>query len=219
MDRYRAMVEKLSENLDLLMTKNRLTASKVASQTGIPASTIKKIRCRVITNPTLATLIPLANFFSVSLEEMIFGEVLKSSEMLNHHKVRINKLPIINWVDAIKWPNVSSSNYPLIISENNFTSNAFALQIYTENWHLFPLNSLLLFEPTVEPKNSDFVLVHRSEYAEPTLKQFLNEDESVWLRSINISDNIVQFTNLDCVLGVLIEHRKIFKPLKNECEI
>lgn len=40
----RIMFEKLSENLDLLMTRNRLTANKVASQTGIPASTIKKIR-------------------------------------------------------------------------------------------------------------------------------------------------------------------------------
>ena len=70
------MFEKLCENLNFLMTKNVLNASELARSTGLPASTIKKIRNHDNPNPTLATLRPLAQYFSISLSQLIGDEPL-----------------------------------------------------------------------------------------------------------------------------------------------
>src|SRR5436190_10910802 len=69
-----AMFDKLGQNLDFLMNNAHLNANELARRTGIPASSIKKIRTNNSPNPTLTTLLPLSNYFSLTLSELI-GEI------------------------------------------------------------------------------------------------------------------------------------------------
>ena len=61
--------------------------------------------------------------------------------------------------------------------------------------------------------------IAQSSDAEPTLKQFLHEDELIWLRSINATNNIIQLTNNHRILGVVIEYRKSLKNLLSDQDL
>lgn len=206
------MNDKLGSNLDTLMSENKLTANKVASQTGIPASTIKKIRSSVITNPTLATLVPLVNYFSVTLDQMLYGDDILGASATSFEVMK--KLPIISWSEAIVWPNQSASNpSSFVMSEVNFTSEAFALRVEADNWALFPSHGLLLIEPNGNPKHEDCVLIHEPHHASPTVNAFLTINGTNYLRELVPSQHVVPLSDHFRILGIVVEYRKSFKKL------
>lgn len=203
------MLENLSKNLNLLMSKRRVTTNMLARQTGIPASTIKKMRARASTNPTIATLVPIANFFSVSLEILVHGNpTYKPVD-------EVGVLPVISWEDAIKWPITHyNSMASCIASEDTFGQNAFALRVETQDWTTFSMGSLLLIDPSVQPDHGDFVVIYKTDQLKPTLKQLYLEDESVWLKSVAITNNIIRLTSEYRILGVVVEYRNQLKQQK-----
>src|SRR5688572_30667176 len=110
------MFEKLSDNLNLLMAEVHISADELSRRTGIPASTIKKIRNRYNPNPTLATLIPLAQFFSVTLGQLVGDEPLPENRLQGLHQNNVimsqTNLPIISWQEAITWPKSATETHP-----------------------------------------------------------------------------------------------------------
>ena len=202
------MFKQLGNNLDLLMSRNRLTSTKLARATGIPASTLKKIRCHVNTNPTLSTLIPLAQHFSISLEQLVSGNVLEPG------RLNIHILPIMTWEESLISKQLDR-RYTLSVVTNSehFTPDAFALQIENEDCGPFPAGSVVLVEPTMPPNHLDYVITHKTGQTQPTLKQFFLEDETEWIRSVNIAQSVTQVTSEHRILGVILEYRKQYRTV------
>src|SRR5437868_1736736 len=101
------MSEKLSNNLNLLMSEARLNAEELSRRINIPASTIKKIRNNKDANPTLLTLSPLAKYFSLTISQLIGDESfpetrLKGAYIINHSA--LTHIPLITWNEALTWP-------------------------------------------------------------------------------------------------------------------
>ena len=75
------MSEKLSQNLNLLMAEARINAEALSRHISLPASTIKKVRNNNDSNPTLSTLTPLANYFSLTISQLIGDEPFDEEHM------------------------------------------------------------------------------------------------------------------------------------------
>src|SRR5687767_1285630 len=92
----------LSDNLDFLMGKSKLSANDLSSHIAIPPVTIRKLRTGEITNPTFETISPIAKFFDVSLDEIFFNNLAKKGPS----KKNFSQIPLIQWSEIDKFPHV-----------------------------------------------------------------------------------------------------------------
>ncbi len=129
------------------MAKEGISGMQLAKKLGIPASTFKKIRSQEITNPTLATLVPIARYFSVPLEYFLGeGDV-------DHY------VPLLSWDEVVRFPDVPLLDRVYVGSRINYGANAYALRVENENDALFPLGSFLVVKALAIPQHRDFVIL------------------------------------------------------------
>lgn len=200
------MFDKLSDHLNLLMTEAQLSADELARRIGLPASTIKKIRNRYNPNPTLSTLLPLAQYFSVSLDELVGIVPLRHSTDKNtlHH------LPLISWQQAAS---VSEDYTPvkMVSSEHRYSQHAFALNVEEPGWDNLPLGTLLFIEPQLTPVHRDFVIVVKQGQPAASLKQWVVDDGNTYLKPLMMGYPISAMTAEYQLIGVVKEYKKQLK--------
>ena len=91
----------LNNTLEYLIKKWGVNINQLHKHTGIPLSTLKRLRLNKENNPTLASLAPIANYFSVSLDQLIGREALPKK---NNKKLSGLTLPLIHWKDILNTP-------------------------------------------------------------------------------------------------------------------
>ena len=74
------MLNNLSTNIRLLLNKKQISENELARRTGVAQQIINRMLSGENQNPKLATLIPLANYFMVSLNQLIGAEPLVAPE-------------------------------------------------------------------------------------------------------------------------------------------
>ena len=211
------MFEKLSDNLNQLLDKQRMSVSQLSYATGIPASTIKKLRNRENMNPTLATLIPIARFFSVSLEHLISDIEIKAQSAANLATLPLNHVqlskscPLLTWEKAIHWPHTDDTLCQKVLSMNYYHPQMFALQVETEDWEPLVQGTVLFVDPTILPIHCDYVVIVRKGQEVANLKLFLCDDEKKYLRSMRIVNDVIPLTETHRIIGVVVEYWKQLK--------
>lgn len=206
--------EKLSSNLRLLMRELGLSSNELARQIDIPASSIKRILNIENSNPTLATLLPIAKHFSITIGQLIGEDLLQQkctgvADRLNVTKVKM--IPIVSW-NKISIPSeIKNENTNFIATERSLSDDAFALIIEEEIAGRFSKGTILLIEPHASPQNNDIILVKKSNQQNFSLKLAMFEDGEMFLKSISIGDHIIRKNNEHQILGVIMENRKYLK--------
>jgi SOS-response transcriptional repressor LexA len=210
------MFEKLSDNLNLLMSEIRISADELARRISLPASTIKKIRNRYNPNPTLATLQPLAQFFAVTLGQLVGNEPFPENRIKGRYKENNNtvtQLPVLNWDEVLTWPEQNALARATIASEYAYSENAYALIVEEQDWeNLFP-GTVLLIDPALTPEQRDFVVTYKHGQTSPTLKQVLFDEEQIYLKSVLPSGNIIPLLPEHKLLGVVVEFKKQLRKI------
>lgn len=199
------MFEKLCDNLNTLMREHSVNASDLARRIGLPASTIKKIRNRDNPNPTLSTLLPIAEFFSLTLSQLIGHEPL-SSEM----KKNIQVIPKITWEEAIKWPNVINENRSFLTIEKKFNEQSYALSML-DDLAFLAKDTLLIVDPVMKPSHKDYVIVHKENQKLPSLREYYIDEEIIYLKPLVNGLQISHLEPTHKILGVMVEYRKQIK--------
>jgi transcriptional regulator with XRE-family HTH domain len=198
------MFDKLSDNLNLLMANARINASELARKTGVPASTIKKIRNRDNPNPTLTTLIPIAQNFALSVSQLVGDEQLPTPNSSFAHSF----LPLLNWEDAQYWPEVSAERYSPSQIINQYHANSFALTINEDNWDGFSKHSTIIIDPSITAEHQHFVLVYKEGGSLPVIRQLLIDDDVTYLKPLISGYLVSQLTAQHRIIGVAIEIRR-----------
>jgi SOS-response transcriptional repressor LexA len=196
------------------MAEVHISADELGRRTGIPASTIKKIRNRYNPNPTLTTLLPLAQFFSITLGQLVGDEDLPVTRIKGLYQPSINKathLPIISWQESICWPDTKLVNHTTVSTEYVYDKNAFALLVEEANWENFAQGTALLIDPTLSPEHRDFVITHKAGQSNPTLKQILYDEGEMYLKPVILGYNIAQFSPDHRIIGIVVEYKKHLK--------
>ena len=206
------MTKILSHNINCLMAKKNISTSQLALATNIPASTIKKIRNSSNTNPTLTTLIPLARYFSVSLEYLISDNEQPIQKVENKIVLfpsidteQKNCHPFITWEQALHWPYPHNLLDQTIQNLHYDKPRMFALKVENDNWNTFPQDTVLLVEPTLSPKHRDYVVTSKEGHSKANLKQFLCDDENKYLKSLSIAEETIAISEKHKIIGVVIE--------------
>lgn len=205
------MFDKLSDKLNQLMISARVNASELARLTGIPASTIKKIRNCDNPNPTLTTLLPIARQFGVTLSQLI-GEDDEGVKVVisESNAQEISSVPVIEWQESVSWPNIIIKLREMVIVDVRCNRSVYALNILDSDLAGFAQHALIIVDPVVVPKHRDYVVVNRQGSVSPMLRQLVVDDGQIYFRSLTADICLTIPSMNHQILGTVIEYRNKF---------
>lgn len=96
-------MKNLSSILSQLMTEKGIKSSELARKTGVGQPVIYRIMTGVTDNPQIHTLMPIADFFKVSIDQLLGIKPLQTEKILNNislHDIN-NKLTAIKTIAAV----------------------------------------------------------------------------------------------------------------------
>lgn len=196
------------------MAEARINAEELSRRTGLPASTIKKIRNGDNANPTLSTLSPLARYFSLSISQLIGDEPFPSTRIKGSYCLNpetLSYIPLLTWAEAIDWPATRSHMHATIATEHKYSDSAFALLVEEDGWENLSKDTALLADPALSVDHRDYIIVYKKDQKLPTLKQALFDEGQMYLKPITHQYNITRLTPEHKILGVVVEYKKHLK--------
>lgn len=207
----------LKEILCALMEECDIDDAQLARETGIPASTISRMRINSNTNPTASTLRPISKFFSVSISQLLGDEPLPKNRLPGtHHPTCYTsaRMPIIKWDWVINWletrgENITEKLQTWISTEKEVDPNSFALIIPTDSFGLaFRKGSIIMIDPAKPATDGDLILVKNENDPTILLKQMLIDGHETYIRSVNPEiKSLLPLTESYKIIGVVFETR------------
>lgn len=204
---------RLRDNLLSLMKQHNTNMTNIYKHTGVPITTIQRICKDPNANPTLASLIPIAEYFSITLAQLIGEEELPSNTSTQSAPQHWTSVPIISWQQAAHWPDSKRSNgqQRCINTEMRVGNNAFALEILDDHHENFHTGSILIIEDNMTPNNRDYVIAHKKNSNHVSLKQILLHEGDIYLKPTNPEFKTTLMTESYRIIGVVIQVRMNLK--------
>lgn len=204
------MFEQLKNNLTFLMTERHISASQLARETGIPPTTIKRIRNSVNSNPTLVSLLPIAKFFGVSVSQLLGETHLSIHKVLsnqNQHETPHAYLPIITWEQAISPQDINMLEIDYAVAGKNLSAQSYALIVQENDWKKFSKGTLLIIDPQITPESGDYVIAYDRNENKVTVKQIILKNDGKYLKSLINENQFIELSENQKVLGIIVEYR------------
>lgn len=205
---------KLNFILSKLMEDNSISLSMLYRNTGIAIPTIKRLQSDPTTNPTITTLIPIANFFGITVTQLIGEEPLPTRVIgYNPNNFNWGKIPLIEWSQIIEWVNFGKLEQTKqeIIVDVDVEKKGYALEVEEDDWQSITKKSILVINPSLIPEHKDYAIVHRRKQINPTLKQVLIDEGNIYLQHMNPIFKPTAFDKDHQFLGVLMQIKKNVK--------
>jgi SOS-response transcriptional repressor LexA len=206
------LTEKLGSSIEKLMGLHHINMHQLHKNTGVPLTTINRIINDKNVNPTITSLIPIADFFGITLNQLMGIDPLDSDLLVGIYARKRDlwtDVPIVTWEQAAEWPlNSASLTINNVISTDvTLGAHPFALLISETNWEGFFPNSIIIADATFIPEHSDYVVVLKAGQKRTSLKQILIDDDKTYLRPVNKDYQTTLMDESYKLLGVVVQIR------------
>lgn len=202
------MFKMLSENLNMLMAKARLTSSDLAKLIGVPATTIKRIKNNEQSNPTVATLLPIAKYFAITVSELIGCEDEFPATLTTDNYLGWRSIPVLSWSECIHYRILDYSQIVRrIVTDKKVSSKSYALTIEEQNQKFFPKNSYLIIDPDVDLQSEDLVINVKKNAGIADVKRYIMKTNQTYLQSLDNSSDATELTNEFLILGAVVQYK------------
>ncbi len=203
--------QNLNKNLSMLMETNGVSLTMLHRNTGIALPTIKRLQIDPLANPTITTLLPIANFFGITVNQLIgnhpipkviTGYIENKSHWLN--------IPLTTWELVVAWSNkeIREKTNSFVLADIDVGENPFALTVIEDNWINIPKGALLILNSDIQPIHKDYVVICKAGQTHATLKQIIIDEEKTYLFSLNPYLPPTLLDDSYKLFGVLIQIRK-----------
>ena len=200
----------ISANLKRLMDREKINASELGRNIKLAQPIIHRLLTGKNVNPKLATIRPIADYFDVTISQLI-GEDLLILDDQAGERAAWKQVPVLSWGDIS--PVVDGSR-TVMISEQVSTDArvsdlAYAVVIDTTGLEPhFPKGAKVVVEPKRRPTDSDFLVVITTEGGEPHIRQVVSDGADSYLKSLNPAlskMNMIRLEHAYKVLGVVVQ--------------
>lgn len=205
-------MNKLSLNLKSFLLSAKISENELARRTGIAQQVINRILSGENTNPKISTLSPLANYFMVSISQLIGDEIVENATRLNTNHLGWQEIPKIdiNLLDKKSLKELITESEEKILVDINPFNNVFALSMNDNSMEpKFPNGTILIFDPNKKPENGNFVLFKTPENT-IEIRQIIIKNNKIYKKSLNPTHKNYQpslLTENVIFLGLLIQSR------------
>ena len=191
-----------------------LSVSDLAKLVNIPQPTLHHILSGSTKSPRKKLLATLADFFSISIEQLIGKERLPNVIPKRiKQDLKISTVPIIQWDMIKKWPinDIVDLNLNEIILDKKVSDYSFGLIIKDASLEpMFPEEALLIFDFEKVPLDRSFVLTHLRKDDNIVLNRLFIENNERYIK-LDKMDGNAKLIKLDLafdrIIGTLIEVR------------
>jgi len=179
---------KLAQNLKTLLQTNHATPTQLSAASGIDLPRISRMMAGKTTNPSVKSLQPIAEFFGVTIEQLIGTSCLQVDASYGV-VVPIKRLlvPIIEWKHTPYWLEIKEHFQPkhTIDAKSDISRDAYALVINSDRFEpRFSDGSIVIVDPTLEPKNRDHIITKDHNNSTITIMQTILENSKIFLKSV-----------------------------------
>jgi len=197
-------MSKLAANIKSLMREKGISTTELARQINISQPVLHRLATGETTNPRIGTLIPIARFFSVTLDQLL-GNTTQITTQSWTTVPLLTLDQIINWLDhRLSMPPLTkfvSTNIPA--NKNNY-----AIQINNSVMQpRFSEGTLLIINPDYIPEDQDFIIVHSKGQKYASFKQLLTDGETSYLKSLNSDFQTIPTSKDHRILGTMVQAR------------
>lgn len=210
----------MSAILKGLMTEIDINESELARRTGVGQPVVHRICSGETDNPKVATLSPIANFFAISISQLIGDEPLPTDRIPGTFKPDVQgwrQIPLLEWEQVLPWPKLiqKSGPFPTISTDIELGQHAYAIAVRDTTMEpRFPEGTVLIVDPNLKPTNLDFAIVHVEGHSLPNFKQVLIDGEQTILKSLNTDFKTLLLEKPHKFFGVMVQARMSFKQRK-----
>lgn len=205
----------LSKTLEELIKANgEITISDLSKLTKVPQPTLHHIISGYTKKPARKSLEAIANFFSITVNQLKGNESIDFKKVKNHPQNKIKHIPLLEWNELknISKINLVDHHGKKIISEIDVSDKSFALvSSGSKLEQLFPDGCILIIDQLRQPKNRDFVIVYIEENQEYLLRRIFIEGNVQYVRSPESVVNDASLhkinQNTDKIIGTLVESK------------
>ena len=204
--------------LNYLMDSRGISAAKLSKGTNIPPPTISRLLSGYTDDPKISTMLQLAKYFSVSLDQLMGLSPLDKNNIQAHTQESIS-LPIISWKESVSYKRILSSineeNWDnWILTEKPISEFSFGLKTKHHLEPRFPTGSILIVEPDLEVCEGDLVIVHYKNANETSIREVFfdgNKRKFLNINNSNLSDEECETS----IIGVVVKTVFSYKEGKN----
>jgi SOS-response transcriptional repressor LexA len=207
----------LQKNLKKLMVKHgNLSVSCLAKATHLPQPTLYQLYTGVTEKPRGKTLLALADYFSITVDQLLGTEVLP-----NHlpekvkQQLELHTAPLLAWEDLQHWPDQINFNHKKeIYLDQQSSQTTFAIHLPDSSMEpLLPNGCLLILDTEKTAKNKDCAIIFLNETQQFVFKKILTQNEQIYIQSTNPACNNTHnaaLTKEDKIFATLLEARLTF---------
>lgn len=205
----------ISDVLSHLLDIRGITEASLAKALNIPRATINKIRSGKIQSPRSVTLSMIANYFDITVDQLI-----GASPLFNDTAVKFIQIPIINLENVndihqslSQITFINHDNWMLLECADKYTSpnNLFAIKIASDAMlPYFDSDTTVIIDPDAAVVNRRYVLVRIARTNEILLRQIFVDGQTQILKPINSIFKTIELSPEDEVIGVVVQSKRDF---------
>ena len=212
---------KISDILRRLLYQKNMKVIDLARATNVPQPTLQRIVTGGFSRkPQLASLEPLAKYFSITIDQLLGKEPIQWLEQTQEKELKemgIRRVPLLDWSEVISWINTKNQKFlpdkpdQKLLTESPVSQEAFALSINDASMEpLFPIGCKVIFDPNKELRDRSYVLVKLTQKNEPIFRQLILDAGDRFIKPL--SPDLEKFSmhmleENDIILGNLIESK------------
>lgn len=183
--------ELLRINIRRLMQEKGINEADLARNAELPAATLHKILSGKTEDPRASTLTALANYFRISVDELLTG-IVATKPISEDMNTSVQSYPVLTWHECINVPNILNtltvSNWEKWIAGKAISKKAYALTSKPSMEPYFLNGTMLIIDLTITAKDGDIVVVHYPSTNEATIRKLISDGPTIRLQSLNLSE-------------------------------
>lgn len=192
-----------------LLYKNHINATELAKNINLPQPTIHRLVTGKTTDPKLSTLILIANYFGITIDQLLGNMPIEN--IRTNRSYKIHTAPIVSWNAAVGIEDFFNSSafknwkdwIPIDIESSQFS---FGVRTKPSMEPRFINGSILTIDPQKKPIDGDLIIVHYTNTEEATIRELILDGPKHAVRSIT-NQTIEELTEHIKIIGVVIQTR------------
>lgn len=209
---------KLGEILRKFLFEKNMKTIDLAREVNLPQPTVHRLVTGKSTRPYKSSLKPIADFFSVTVDQLVGEEPLpeaiweqSQNQTIATNSSIIKSIPIISWKQLHSVESARKNSQKNVVTIGNLSEESFALVMPDFSMEpFFSRGTLLILDPKQPAKDRSYVLVKLQENNLYIFRQLLIDGEDRYLKPLNPDLSMFKMRVLhadDEIIGCLVESR------------
>ncbi len=202
----------ICKTLEFLLDYYKLTGIELSRATNIPPQTIARLLHGQTPDPRVSTVGALANYFKISVEQIMGTNPLMLKEQNDLHLAEtVQRVPVLPWENLGEWD--STVNH---LSINNWSSwvyiptvydgAVFALEVMSNIFKPpFYKRSIVIVKPNTSPQDGQFIVLSEVDGNHCLIGQHVSNVGRLSLKNMESGDLIEDYEDKYRIHGVVVQ--------------